>query len=63
MATIITLIASFCLIIIAIKIKDNNSKKAKKDAEDFIGIINPLMYKDYGSKNIDRQIKASSSRC
>ena len=49
MATIITLIASFCLIIIAIRIKTNNSKKAKKDAEDFMGIINPLMYKDYGN--------------
>jgi len=49
MATIITLIASVCLIIIAIRIKINNSKKAKKDAEDFIDIINPLMYKDYGN--------------
>lgn len=32
MATIITLIASVCLIMIAIRIKVNNSKKAKKDA-------------------------------
>lgn len=47
MATIITLTASFCLIMIAIIIKINNRKKAKKDAEDFMGIINPLMYKDY----------------
>ena len=47
MATIITLIASFCLIMLAIGIKVNNSKKAKKDGEDFMGIINPLMYKDY----------------
>lgn len=49
MATIITLIASFCLIIIAFRIKINNSKKAKKDAENFMGIINSLMYKDYGN--------------
>ena len=49
MAIIITLIASFCLIMIAIRIKINNSKQAKKDAEDFMGIINPLMYKNYGN--------------
>ena len=49
MATIITLIVSFCLIIIAIRIKINNSKKTKKDAEDFMSIINPLIYKDYGN--------------
>jgi uncharacterized membrane protein len=49
MATIITLIASFCLVMIAIRIKINNSKQAKKDAEDFMGIINPLMYKNYGN--------------
>lgn len=47
MAIIITIIASFCLIMIAIRIKINNSKKAKKDAENFMGVINPLMYKDY----------------
>lgn len=47
MSTIITLIASFCLIMIAIRIKINNSKKTKKDAEDFMCIINPLMYKNY----------------
>ena len=47
MANVITIIASFCLIMIAIRIKINNSKKAKKDAEDFMGIINPLLYKDY----------------
>ena len=50
MAAIIALITSFCLIVIAIRIKVNDSKKAKKDAEDFMGIINPLMYKeDYGN--------------
>ena len=49
MATIITLIASFCIIMIAIRIKINNRKQAKKDAEDFMGIINPQMYKDYGN--------------
>ena len=49
MATIITLIASFCLIMIAIRIKVNISKEAKKDVENFIGVINPLMYKNYGN--------------
>ena len=49
MATIIALTASFCLIMIAVRININNSKKAKKDAEDFMSIINPLMYKDYGN--------------
>jgi hypothetical protein len=48
MSIVITLIASFCLIMIAIIIKINNSKKAKKDVKNFIGIINPLMYKNYG---------------
>jgi hypothetical protein len=50
MATIITLIASFCMAVVAIRIKTNNSKKANKDAGDFMGVINPLMYKDYGNK-------------
>lgn len=49
MVTFITLIASFCLIMTTIRIKINISKKAKKDAQDFMGIINPLMYKDYGN--------------
>ena len=49
MTIIITIIASFYLIIVAIRIKINNSKKAKKDAENFMGIINLLMYKDYGN--------------
>ena len=49
MATVVTLIESFCLIMIAIKIKINNSKKAKKDAEYFMGNINSLMYKNYGN--------------
>ena len=49
MTIIITIIASFCLIIIAVRIKINNSKKAKRDAENFMGVINPLMYKDYGN--------------
>lgn len=49
MATIITIIASIFLIMIAIRIKINISKKAKKDAENFMGIINPLIYKDYGN--------------
>lgn len=47
METVITIIASFSLIIIAIRIKINNSKKAKKDAEEFMGVTNPLMYKNY----------------
>ncbi len=47
MTTIITIIATICLIIIAIRIKINNSKEAKKDAENFMGIINPLMYKNH----------------
>ena len=47
MAIIITLILSLCIIIIAIRIKINNSKKTKKDAKDFMCIINPLIYKDY----------------
>jgi hypothetical protein len=34
---------------IAIRIKVNISKEAKKDAEDFMGITNPLMYKNYGN--------------
>ena len=46
MTIIITIIASLCLIIIAIRIKISNSKKSKKDTENFMGVINPLMYKD-----------------
>jgi amino acid permease len=49
MVTVITFIASFLLIMIAIRIKIDNSKKSKKDAEDSMGIINSLMYKNYGN--------------